>query len=194
MSEELRKKHPDVDPFLLKKWERIFNAFFDRNAGGDVDWGDFYLVTRQVRDIYGAESDQMKYAKASMKALWDGLISIADKNKDDVISLDEWIDVLKKCDMKNEPKWFNEYLTYMFKLFDVSADNKLDLAEYTDGMLAYGFSTEEAHEAFKKFAVDKGGKYASFIDFSTFKKYWNDYFYSKDKKAIGNTLFGIMAE
>lgn len=28
---------------------------------------------QQVRDIYGAQSEQMKYARNSMKALWEGL-------------------------------------------------------------------------------------------------------------------------
>lgn len=32
-------------------------------------------------------------------------------------------------------------------------DEVLDLAEYTDGMVTYGFSEDEAHEAFHKFAV-----------------------------------------
>lgn len=44
--DDLIKKFPDLDPFLLKKWERIFNVFFDRNASAEVDWGDFYLVVR----------------------------------------------------------------------------------------------------------------------------------------------------
>lgn len=80
-----------------------------------------YLVRFQkVRDIYGAESTQMTYARESMKALWDGLLKIADKNKDQRIQLDEWIQVLKSSDPKNQSKWLNEYLIYMFKLFDVS--------------------------------------------------------------------------
>ena len=73
-----------------------------------------------MREIYGAESDQMGYARKSMKALWEGLCKIADTNKDDIVQLDEWITLLKNVDPKNEPKWFNEYLTFMFKLFDVS--------------------------------------------------------------------------
>jgi len=193
-SEELKKRHPDVNPFLLRKWERIFNAFFDRNAGGDVDWGDFYLVVRQVRDIYGAESDQMQFAKNSMKALWEGLLKVADQDKNEVISVDEWVNVLKTTNPKNEAKWFHDYMTYMFKLFDVSGDNVLDLAEYTDGMLAYGFTTEEAHAAFKKFAVDQKGAKCVKIDFAKFKDYWNQYFYGIDPKSLGNFLFGPFPE
>ncbi len=60
-----------------------------------------------------------------MKALWDGLLKMADLNKDKVITIDEWVHVLEKTDKEHEPAWFNDYLTYMFKLFDVSGTRPL---------------------------------------------------------------------
>jgi len=188
--EEVVARHKDVDPFLLKKWERIFNAFFDRNASSAVDWGDFYIVVKQVRDIYGHESKQMDYARQSMKALWEGLCKIADTNHDDMISLDEWIVLLKGVDPKKEPKWFNEYLTFMFKLFDVSDDGVMDLAEYTDGMTTYGFSSAQSHEAFHMFAVDKKGQPMKTVDPKRWREYFHEYYFSTDKKVLGNHLFG----
>lgn len=62
----------------------------------------------------------MQYAKETLKALWEGLLTIADKNKDQKISVEEWIQVLLNADVKHEPKWMTDYSTYMFKLFDVS--------------------------------------------------------------------------
>uniref|UniRef100_A0A914WG74 EF-hand domain-containing protein n=1 Tax=Plectus sambesii TaxID=2011161 RepID=A0A914WG74_9BILA len=188
--EEVAARHKDVDPFLLKKWERIFNVFFDRNSSAAVDWGDFYLVVRQVRDIYGAESDQMGYARKSMKALWEGLCKMADTNNDQIVSLDEWITLLKGVDPKNEPKWFNEYLTFMFKLFDVSGDGVMDLAEYTDGMNTYGFSSDYSHEAFKLFAVDKKGNPVKTVDPKQWRELFHQYYFSTDPKALGNQMFG----
>lgn len=64
--DELIKANPDVDPFLIKKWEYIFTMFFgmpylmgellklrvqtlDRNSSHQMDWGDFYLVVRVSR-------------------------------------------------------------------------------------------------------------------------------------------------
>jgi len=189
---ELQEKYKDVDPFLLYKWDRIFELFFDRNAGGDVSWGDFYLVTKKVKEIYGADSEQMRMAKSCLQALWDGLLSMADRNKDKVITIDEWIQLMKAQDPKKESKWFDDYMAFMFKLFDVSADKKLDIAEYADGMATYGFEEADAHAAFKIFSVDKKGKYIPSIDFPQFKIYWLEYFYSKDKKALGNNLFGVL--
>ena len=62
----------------------------------------------------------MRYARNTMKALWDGLKKEADKNNDELISLVEWVTIIKGTDPKHENPWFMEYLTFMFKLFDVS--------------------------------------------------------------------------
>uniref|UniRef100_A0A914DDK4 EF-hand domain-containing protein n=1 Tax=Acrobeloides nanus TaxID=290746 RepID=A0A914DDK4_9BILA len=190
--QELIKNHKDVDPFLLQKWERIFTLFFDRNASHNVDWSDFYLVVRRVRDIYGAESVQLSYAKKSMEALWQGLCKLADSDSDQLISLNEWVNLLKKVDIKQrtEPTWFNDYSNFMFKLFDVSDDGVLDVAEYTDGMSAYGYKTAECHEAFKIFSrVDKWTCLEK-IPLETWKKLFFEAFFSIDKNAPGNHLFG----
>jgi len=189
-SVELAEKHK-LDAFLLKKWERVFSLFFDTNESKNIEWEDFYLVNRHVRDIYGADSEQMSFARESTKALWEGLIQLGDKNKDNKISLDEWIALMKSTEGKDAP-WLTEYLKFLFKLFDVSADKVLDVAEYKDGMAAYGFSPEDAEKAFRKFAVNAKGSPVPSIDFTQFKKLWNEYFYDTNPNALGNYLFGCI--
>jgi len=189
---ELSQKHPNIDPFLLHKWERIFNVFFDRNASKNIDGGDFYLVVHRARNIYGAESVQMGFAKESLAALWEGLCKLADADNDQKITIDEWLSVLDKVDPKNEPQWFNNYSSFMFKLFDVSCDGVMDLAEFTDGMNTYGYSPADCEEAFKLFAVDKNGKALRTISPELWKQYFHELFFSTDKKARGNHLFGKM--
>lgn len=109
-------------------------------------------IFQRVRDVYGADSVQYSYARKSLEALWQGLCKLADSDQDELMfvywftfkftifsikngkliftfvcvfcsSLDEWIDLLKKVDLRdceNEPKWFLDYQAFMFKLFDVS--------------------------------------------------------------------------
>jgi Ca2+-binding EF-hand superfamily protein len=194
LSSDLLTKFSDVDPFLLKKWERIFNVFFDRNASAEVDWGDFYLVVRHVRDIYGAQSEQMKYARNSMKALWEGLKKEADKNNDELITIEEWITIIRGTDPKHENPWFMEYLTFMFKLFDVSADNVVDINEYADGMVAHGFEDHVAREGFPHIAVDNKGKPIKALNKEQWKQRWDEYMFSTDPKSPGNHMFGVMHE
>lgn len=43
---------------------------------------------QKVRDIYGAESVQVSFAKKSLEALWEGLCKIADSDDDQLISIE----------------------------------------------------------------------------------------------------------
>ncbi|GMT16797.1 hypothetical protein PFISCL1PPCAC_8094 [Pristionchus fissidentatus] len=186
--EELQKAHPHIDPFLIQKWERIFSVFFDRNSSKKMDWGDFYLVTRKVREIYGAESAQWDFARQALAALWEGLCKMADADHDQLISLNEWIGTLGKIDQKHPQKWFADYRNFMFQLFDVSKDGVLDMAEYCDGMLLYGVRASEAQQAFTAMTNDPYAK----LKPEQWGKFFDELFFSKDKSAKGNHLFGIV--
>uniref|UniRef100_A0A915CL50 EF-hand domain-containing protein n=1 Tax=Ditylenchus dipsaci TaxID=166011 RepID=A0A915CL50_9BILA len=171
-----------------------FTTFFDRNHSRQMDWGDFYLVVRRIRDVYGAESVAYAYARKSMEALWQGLCKLADSDDDNLISMEEWVDLLKKIEVKHqsEPKWFNEYQNFMFKLFDVSGDGVVDLIEYVDGMSIYGYTYQECVEAWKAFAIDSKGNALPNIGPEQWKKMFLDLFFSVDKTLPGNNLFGIL--
>lgn len=75
---------------------------------------------QKARDIYGAESAQMTFAKSSLNVLWEELRKTADTNHDDIISMNEWINLLRRSESDILPKWLQDYCGYMFKLFDVS--------------------------------------------------------------------------
>lgn len=111
-----------------------------------IDFKTFELKIRclqKVREVYGAESVQINYARKSLEALWKGLCKIADINRDNLISIDEWIQLLRRVkspyttDLNNvlfqvsvmkekEPKWLDDYQAFMFKLFDVSGESQND--------------------------------------------------------------------
>lgn len=92
---------------------------------------------------------QTEYARKTLAALWEGLCKLADADEvrffkllptpaierrffwwqpsclqDQLISIDEWINLLRKAQEKKEQKWFDEYERFMFKLFDVSCEFK----------------------------------------------------------------------
>lgn len=50
----------------------------------------------------------------------DALIKGAITFQDQLITVVEWITLLKTANEKHDEKWFNDYLTFMFRLFDVS--------------------------------------------------------------------------
>ncbi|ETN83398.1 hypothetical protein NECAME_07407 [Necator americanus] len=136
-----------VQQVALRSVSSCLRSRPDRNASHQVDWGDFYLVVRKVRDIYGAESVQTAYAKKTLAALWEGLCKLADADEDQLISIDEWINLLRKAEHTKERKWFDEYERFMFKLFDVSCEllcmchGKIDKHRITPHLLGGKLST-----------------------------------------------------
>lgn len=66
----------------------------------------------------------------------------------------------------------------------------LDLAEYADGMSLYGKKFETCREAFTVFAVDSKGNALKAVTPDQWQKLFTELFFSKDKNARGNSLFG----
>jgi len=178
-----------MDPFLKKKWERVFLVFFDTNRSNMLEWNDFEIIIEKIRTMRGDQSDDYKLAKTTLKEIWTGLISLADTDKDNKVSMEEWCEMWYRAEDQVHPHWQHDYLTYMFKLLDSSGDKLIDKAEYVEVMRGYGLTEDDASEAFEKIS-EKSNKYA--IDFEQFLELWNEYFHSKDPNAPGNYLFGAV--
>ncbi|KRZ35903.1 Calexcitin-1 [Trichinella pseudospiralis] len=198
----------DVHPFLLSKWKSIFITFF----GLIVKWLSFLDIAncvikfayfcshvgiriQRVGDLYGVDSEQMRLTRKRMQPLWDGLVELADLNKDEKIQLSEWVDFLKRCEngQNAEMRWIQEYMNFVFQLFDVSCDGKIDFPEYVDGMKTYGVAESTARRAFSLITDACDHDHAkAFFDKATFNNLWKQYFFSKDKLATGNHLFGMV--
>ncbi|KAI6184028.1 hypothetical protein M3Y97_00552100 [Aphelenchoides bicaudatus] len=162
-----------------------------RNCSATLESGDFYLVIRKVREVYGVESIQNRYARKTLESLWSGLCKTVGIGRESIISLDEWVQLLRKVNKnEKEPKWLDDYQAFMFKLFDVSGDGVLDQSEYADGMSLYGFKYKECMNNFKQIAFDSNGKEVKHITPAIWKTLFTDLFFSADKNRPGNLLFG----
>jgi len=189
-----------VDPFLKKKWDRVFFTFFDTNRNKVIDWNDFEVVFEKIKELRGEQSAEYKIVSDAMRTVWQGVLHQA-KNVDIMhldklegvvqeVTVDEWTKIWEKFDPNHMPIWQWEYLKYMFFLIDTSGDKCIDVDEYTTVMKIYGMTPSDAKTAFKKFAVDANGKPLTMVDYGQFVKLWNEYFTSTDKKKPGNYLFG----
>jgi len=187
-----------TDPFLKKKWERVFYTFFDTNRNKVIDWNDFELLFDKIKDIRGADSAEYRIVSDAMRIVWRGLLHVTQgvdpfANVDVTaynITIDQWDKLWAKFDPKHMDIWQWEYLKYMFFLVDTSGDKKIDVKEYKSVMSIYGMSESDAVKAFEKFSVDEHGKKTDSIDYGCFVKLWNDYFCSTDKNKPGSYLFG----
>jgi len=194
MSNPFEKK---VDPFLKKKWDRVFNTFFDLNKGGTIDWKDFEILFEKVKTLRGEKSREYTIVHDAMLMVWKGLLSATKgtpihENVDYSleISMDEWDKIWKKFNPHQPDIWQWEYLKFMFFLIDSSGDKYIDEAEYVEVMKLYDIAETASSRAFQKFAVDKNGKKLDKVSYGDFVRLWNEFFTSADQNAPGSHLFG----
>jgi hypothetical protein len=189
-----------TDPFLRRKWERVFYTFFDINKNQSIDWNDFEMLFEKIKKLRGEESTEYKIASDAMGAVWRGLlqatkgIDMTEEVASDVtISIGEWDKIWANFNPNHMHIWQWEYLKYMFFLLDATGDKYIDADEYCEVMQIYGLKKEESKKAFNIFSKMPGVKSMG-VDYGSFVKLWNQFFTSHDKKAPGNCLFGIMEE
>ncbi|PIO75973.1 hypothetical protein TELCIR_01956 [Teladorsagia circumcincta] len=98
-----------------------------------------------------------------------------------------WADSLKD---EKEPAWQKAYLDYMFRLFDASGDQLVDLAEYIEVLGYFAIPRDDAIACFDKFALSPAGCLINAIDYEMFVNLWKQYFHSTNINDVGNSLLG----
>nr|KAG5707295.1 hypothetical protein BaRGS_000069 [Batillaria attramentaria] len=105
----------------------------DSNKDGVIDSKDFVDAIEKISQLHHWGKCDKKYAEAKeqLDVIWDGLRIEADKNKDAMVKIDEWIDMWEKVLAKVEaggsfPVWQEKYIEFMFYANDTSGDGLID--------------------------------------------------------------------
>jgi Ca2+-binding EF-hand superfamily protein len=185
-----------LDPFLKKKFERVFYGFFDTNRNGVIDWNDFEILFGKIKELRGEDSHEYRIVSDAMLMVWKGLLQetkgidmTQEIDREIEVTIDEWLKIWESFNPKHMPIWQWEYLKYMFFLIDTSGDKFIDEAEYVEVMAIYGMKPADSKAAFAKFAVSEGKKVDK-VNYGQFVRLWYDFFGSTDKSKAGNYLFG----
>ncbi|KAK7497858.1 hypothetical protein BaRGS_00010992, partial [Batillaria attramentaria] len=166
----------------------------DSNKDGVIDSKDFVDAIEKISQLHHWGKCDKKYAEAKeqLDVIWDGLRIEADKNKDEIVTKDEWIDMWEKVLSKVEaggsfPDWQEKYIEFMFYANDTSGDGLIDKDEYVDIQTKFENSKADSEKAFEKLAEGTDGK----ITKEDFTNLWREYFLSNDRSQRGNYLFGL---
>lgn len=180
--------------FQLKKVVNVYQNLYDSNKDGVIDSKDFADAIEKISKLHHWGQCDKKYAdaKAQLDAIWLGLRKYADKNKDDIVTKEEWIamweQVLAKVAVgESFPDWQQNYIEFMFYANDTSGDGFIDREEYVTIQTLFGNDEKASNEAFDKLSQGTDGKISK-EDFTTL---WRDYFVSDDRSQRGNYLFGL---
>ncbi|XP_060075203.1 sarcoplasmic calcium-binding proteins I, III, and IV-like [Ylistrum balloti] len=173
--------------FQKEKILRVFNILYDSNKDGFIEERDFVMAIEKIRKIleWPVDCKKHKETQEALGLIWKGLRAYADVNADDRVSQEEWVRMWEDCIRSNTvPEWQQKFMDFMFNVNDKSGDNEIDETEYKTYYQNY-ISVEDCEKAFQKIS---GGKNISRSEFS---QLWKEYFFSDDRQARGNYLFGV---
>ncbi|XP_046542826.1 calexcitin-2-like [Haliotis rubra] len=183
----------ELSDFQKRKIMSVFNTLYDTNKDGVIEKSDFEEAINKICHIHGWPKGGEKYQEAqqTLSLIWEGLKGIADENKDDMVTKDEWVQMWSSCvrDVSSGegfPHWQKKYMDFMFRVNDTSGDNYIDKKEYTTIYTSFGIDKEECESAFDHLADGTDGR----ISREDFENLWREYFVSDDISARGNYLFG----
>lgn len=185
-----------LSEFQKEKVLKVFNNFYDVNGDGVVDWQDFECDIQKLTELlkWTDGCPAKTKAIAALTMIWNDLRTYADKNKDDVITQEEWLkmwdSILEKSktgDKSQMPKWLTEYVEFMFSINDGNGDDVIDIDEYTQVFKMYGVTEDNCKKAFNKITNNDTIK----LTLEEYARLWQEYFLSDDKAARGNNLFAM---
>ncbi|CAB3230365.1 unnamed protein product [Arctia plantaginis] len=180
-----------VSEFRKKKFIHVFTTFFDTDKSGTITKEDFDQATQKVAEVKGwADGDpDFEKIKDGHQKVWQLLKGQADADDDGVITQDEWVtmwdSLIKDQGTSEPPEWASRNCKYMFQFIDTGSDDAIDEKEFVAAYSFYGFSEEDASEAFKKVSSGKES-----ITFEEFQELWKEFFLSEDPEAPGNYIYG----
>lgn len=175
--------------FQKRKLMKLF-SMYDVNCDGFIVEQDFEDVAEKLADRAGWSTRSPKgiTLKNQLAQDWQGLQKASDTNRDRQISIEEWFTyydgVLTAETLYNERV---KALTQMvFDVFDHDQDNTLSLAEWGNLLCIYNISPIYAPLIFARLSLDAEGN----LSREAVLKHIDEFFYSDDPDAPGNSIFG----
>lgn len=120
--------------------KRKFTAFFrqlDDNGSGHVEFSDFSGHTFLIKEKQGWADDNPLFTNLmnAKHRFWQEIQSRVDTDRDDMLSLEEWLDFWEKLVTEISttgitPDWVSQILISMFQAFEIDGDGAIGLEEY----------------------------------------------------------------
>lgn len=161
----------------------------DRDGDGFLTKADYEGFAKRVCELWGYAPNTPEYQAfyAQNVAVWDYMRDVADKDKDDRVSLDEFFAsyAITLGDESLIERNVVGYATSVFQLGDRDCDGKISGAEFVALLECYGATKEMAQKAFDHLDVDGAGYLTAEQMVRSFKEFLGD-----DPDAPGNWVMG----
>ncbi|NEP49144.1 MAG: hypothetical protein F6K65_10085 [Moorea sp. SIO3C2] len=172
-----------------QKFPRLFEMY-DADNNGFIEQADFERFLETYSQLRSWEPGSPNYNSFQSKLMsrWDSMQKFADTNRDNRISLEEWLVYIENIlnDQDAYEAEIKGIAGFVFSVFDTNGDEQLDLEEYRQWYRTASLDENYANEVFKRLnlkddeSISKE-KHIELID---------EFFRSEDPEAPGNFVFG----
>ncbi|MDT0572276.1 EF-hand domain-containing protein [Streptomyces sp. DSM 3412] len=152
-------------------------ATFDQDGNGWIDREDFSAASKAVLNEFGttARSDKGQALYGGAEAFWQGMAGIADRDGDQRITRDEFVNGAVKR-LRDNPDRFAEiarpFLHAALAVADADGDGKATVEETARVLKALGASAETAAAAAATLDTDADGKVDEVEVVNAFARYF----------------------
>lgn len=160
----------------------------DLDRDGFLSKADYERVLEKLAKLNNYQQDSPDYKSLESKFMhsWYDMEQLTDKDKDGLISLDDWLEYYEHIISNAEDyKALGEDLYgLMFELVDTDRDGKISAQEYKSLGLCYSVPENIIDEVFSQKDRDGDG----YITKEEYKQYNDSWFYSEDRQASENVF------
>ena len=161
----------------------------DMDNDGFLGKADYEQFVKRVGEIqnYPPGSPQYEALYAQNMAVWEQVRQVADKDGDDRVSLEEFLESYDVTlgDEKLYDQLVTQYAQSLLALWDRDGDGRLSGVEYVALCGAWGVGEGAAREAFRHLDRDGNGYLSTEELMQNFKEFYGD-----DPDAPGNWIVG----
>jgi Ca2+-binding EF-hand superfamily protein len=175
---------PQID-LRQRKLTRMF-SLYDRNGDGYVERGDYERVAQGFARVAGVASGSPEYLilEGAFIGFWKRLAQMSDQNEDGRVSLAEYLASHSQTVRASDAVM--RITDTLIALTDRDRDGKVSRVEFTNNLLAYDMSPEDAATAFDHLDRDDDG----YLTRDELLKNVDEFYGSDDPEAPGNWLAG----
>ena len=150
---------------------------FDQDGNGYIDRADFSVAAKALLAEFGtaSRSDQGQALYVGAEAFWQGMAGIADRDGDQRITREEFVNGAVKR-LRDNPDRFAEiarpFLHAALAVADADGDGRATIADTVRVLTALGASEEAARAAAAALDTDADGKVGEAEVVSAFARYF----------------------